>query len=354
MAVRHRRDGVAHDGRCDTMRLRVALFLSLASAMIGLLLFVGCEGSVLDLGDSSGPTGDFVGLPPRWIGWSPKGDSIVYEQAGQLIVGSGADLNVGNVITGKGRYAHPYWSPDGRFIVYDYTPDRYHQANLWVRAVDGSAVPRRLTDARTYDFMPVWSRDGRWIAFHSRRSPSNNVWVVPADGGTPKALGSALANEGSLDWSPTSPTLAFEAFVGTSSDIWAAEMDGPEAKRFAGTAASDKRPRWRPDGRSIGFLSLASKGWNVWQQGTADGSEPTPITTVGDVVAFEWVFDGEAVAFLTADGGLHVQRVQEGSEPTRVATCVDFATSPDGRRYVRVEFRNPDYKRYADTFSLEP
>jgi Tol biopolymer transport system component len=276
------------------------------------------------------------------------GDRIVYEQGGSLFVGTGPTLNDGFALTGRGSYEHPDWSPDGSSIVYDYSSDPLHPANLWIRSADDAFVPRRLTNLRILDYMPAWSRDGNWVAFHSRRSPENNVWVVPANGGTPRALGPALANERSLSWSPTGARLAYELFEEGSSNIWLADVGAFKTRRFAGTLASDEQPRWLPDGSGIGFLSLASKGWNVWIQDDRPDAAPRQVTTIGDVVLYDWLQGGKAVMFLTGDGKLYAQRADSGSEPVYIRDVYDFVVSPDGRRYVYVLFLNPAYKRYVE------
>ena len=43
--------------------------------------------------------------------------------------------------------------------------------------------PRRLTDDPAEDDNPRWSRDGRWIYFHSNRSGEDQIWKIPAEGG---------------------------------------------------------------------------------------------------------------------------------------------------------------------------
>lgn len=315
--------------------------------------FVGCENSPLDFGQSVGPEPQFVAPPARWVTWSRQSDAIVFEQAGKLIVARGETLKDARAITGQGSYAHPAWSPDGKEIAYDYAVDRFHQANLFVRALDGKTVARRLTNIRTYDFMPAWSADGNWIAFQSRRSPDNNVWLVSSSGGEPRPLGSALANEGSLAWSPMGARLAYESrTTGSAEDLWVADANSGATKRFAGTDATDKMPLWRPDGDELGFLSVASKGWNVWAQGESE-AEPRQITTKGNVLAFNWLQGGKAVMFLTQTGELFAQKDEKDAEPVLVRKCVSFSVSPDGRRYVYIAPVGTYYQRYVEVVPSE-
>ncbi|HXV75177.1 MAG TPA: S41 family peptidase [Candidatus Polarisedimenticolaceae bacterium] len=75
----------------------------------------------------------------------------------------------------------PAISPDGQTIAFNYRGD------LWtVPAAGGKATPLTLHDA--YDSHPVWSRDGRRIAFASDRYGNFDVWVIPAAGGPAERL----------------------------------------------------------------------------------------------------------------------------------------------------------------------
>ena len=72
-------------------------------------------------------------------------------------------------------------SPDGQTIAFSYQGDIYS-----VPATGGSA--RQLTSNAAYDAYPVWSPDGRKLAFASAREGSLDVYVMDATGGAPKRL----------------------------------------------------------------------------------------------------------------------------------------------------------------------
>ena len=71
---------------------------------------------------------------------------------------------------------YPAISPDGQTILFTYKGDIYS-----VRASGGTAVP--LTLSESYEFAPVWSHDGRSIAFASDRYGNFDVFVMPSGGG---------------------------------------------------------------------------------------------------------------------------------------------------------------------------
>jgi Tol biopolymer transport system component/C-terminal processing protease CtpA/Prc len=83
--------------------------------------------------------------------------------------------------------AQPNWlrysaiSPDGKTVVFTYKGDLYR-----VPSNGGTAIPLTLHEA--HDFMPVWSNDGKQIAFASDRFGNFDIFVIPAEGGEAKRL----------------------------------------------------------------------------------------------------------------------------------------------------------------------
>ena len=97
---------------------------------------------------------------------------------------------------------YPAISPDGKTIVFGYKGDLYK-----VPAAGGDAYPITLHEAQ--DQMPVWSRDGKWIAFASDRYGNFDVYVMPAAGGEAKRLTYHSANDFPYDFSPDGKAVLF-------------------------------------------------------------------------------------------------------------------------------------------------
>lgn len=97
---------------------------------------------------------------------------------------------------------YPAISPDGNFIVFSYKGDLYK-----VPAKGGTAVP--LTIHPAYDTRPVWSHDGKWIAFASDRFGNFDVYVISANGGEPTRLTFNSASDIPQDFSPDNSKVIF-------------------------------------------------------------------------------------------------------------------------------------------------
>lgn len=76
---------------------------------------------------------------------------------------------------------YPAISPDGTEIAFSYKGD------LWKVAVNGGKAIQ-LTSHSALDFMPVWSRDGKSIAFSSDRYGNFDVFIISSEGGEPLRL----------------------------------------------------------------------------------------------------------------------------------------------------------------------
>ncbi|HEV8496436.1 MAG TPA: hypothetical protein VGQ56_06230, partial [Gemmatimonadaceae bacterium] len=83
---------------------------------------------------------------------------------------------------------YPAISPDGKTIAFTFKGDIYK-----VPATGGAATP--LTTHTANDYAPVWSHDGKQIAFASDRYGNYDIYVISADGGEAKRLTFHSANE---------------------------------------------------------------------------------------------------------------------------------------------------------------
>ena len=97
---------------------------------------------------------------------------------------------------------YPSISPDGKSIAFGYKGDIYK-----VDATGGVAVPLTIHEAQ--DMMPVWSHDGKYIAFASDRYGNFDVFVMPVSGGTPTRITYNSAGDFPYDFSTNDKQIIF-------------------------------------------------------------------------------------------------------------------------------------------------
>ncbi|PUZ24587.1 C-terminal processing protease CtpA/Prc, contains a PDZ domain [Chitinophaga costaii] len=97
---------------------------------------------------------------------------------------------------------HPAISPDGQTIAVGFKGDIY-----LVPVAGGTAVP--LTVHPAMDMTPVWSHDGKSIAFASDRFGNFDVFVIPVTGGTPKRLTYNSMPDYPYDFTPDNKAVLF-------------------------------------------------------------------------------------------------------------------------------------------------
>lgn len=103
---------------------------------------------------------------------------------------------------GKHSETEPVWSPDGKYIAFTSNrtpdPDRNTNTDIWIIEAKPKSKPRQLTTWPDFDRSPQWSPDGKSIAYLRSISPEGDVYdephlaVVSAEGGEPTILTKTL------------------------------------------------------------------------------------------------------------------------------------------------------------------
>jgi Tol biopolymer transport system component len=142
--------------------------------------------------------------PKGWLAisptWSPDGRRIAFESHDQICTmhPDGSALKTLTRFSGEelaSDSAVPVWSPDGRRIAFFRTPrlPEWNTRELWVMSSNGSHL-RHPYSQPTYQvgpYGPVWSPDGKYIAFDSEHKPARKwpldawqeIYVIDSNGG---------------------------------------------------------------------------------------------------------------------------------------------------------------------------
>lgn len=192
----------------------------------------------------------------------------------------------------------PNISPDGKHIIFtrgwiDKKNDR-SRSNLWIVDIEGKRV-RELTHGNWRDFSPVWSPDGKKIAFLSDRDETTQIHVMWLDTREVAQLTHLDRSPESLRWSPSGKKLTFTLFIPDDKSILPVKLPKkPKGAKWAKPAVIVDRLSWSRDGRgptpkgySHIFVIDAELGGTPRQLTSGDYSHSDP----------QWSQDGKKIYF---------------------------------------------------------
>ncbi len=199
------------------------------------------------------------------------------------------------------EFADTAISPDGKRFAYDLTGAGTN-TDLWIRdTVRG--VSTRFTFEKERDFSPVWSPDGRRIAYSHANKAAWDLYVKDAAGtGEPELLIESAENKFATDWTKDGKYLIYaSAGKDTGWDTYALPMTG-EKKPIAlvKTRFSEHGAVVSPDGRYLAYRSNDSGQNEVYVQEFPEAKSKFQVSTNGGVDPF-WRGDGREIFYRTRD-----------------------------------------------------
>jgi dipeptidyl aminopeptidase/acylaminoacyl peptidase len=300
---------------------------------------------------------------------SPDGSRILYtrEHVNQMEDKWEQEVWLVNADGGQNRFfvkgSAPRWSADGKRLVY-LAEGEPKGVQLFVRWVDVDGPATQITHVTEPPRNARWSPDGKSIAFsmfvpeeeklnismppepkgakwtspprlvstlHYRQDRIGfledgftHLFVVPADGGTPKAITSGKWNVGAgelrmgamVDWTPDSKTIVFNANRAADAELQfqishllAVDVATGTIRDLVTKRGSWGRPAVSPDGKLVAYTGYESSGRthtidDLYVVGI-DGSNPRKISGDydRDPVNIRWAPDGSGVYFDAEDRG---------------------------------------------------
>ena len=224
------------------------------------------------------------------------------------------------IITGSSIHAYasqavsPLWlrdvqvSPDGSQILFCYKGDLYK-----VSAQGGTAV--QLTTQDSYECSPVWSADGRMIAFASDRHGNLDIFVMPAEGGSATRLTYQSVAEVPQAFTPDGQWVLFGATI----------QDPAQSAMFPSSRLSElyKVPvrggrTLQVVGTPVEMLSLAPDGKSFFYQDRKGGEDEWRKHHTSSITRDIWFYD--------AQGGKHTNVTEFAGEDRNPVVSADGKT----------------------------
>ena len=117
----------------------------------------------------------------------------------------------------------PHVSPDGKELVFQ--SGKNGNIDIFKMKTDGTKVIQ-LTTYNSFDGIPVWSPNGKKIAYSKRMNNTNyEIWVMDADGSNKKNLTNTEAMELYASWTPDGKHIAFSSWRDGSQQIYIMDAD---------------------------------------------------------------------------------------------------------------------------------
>ncbi|WP_404711821.1 S41 family peptidase [Sphingomonas sp. MMS24-J13] len=223
---------------------------------------------------------------------SPDGSMIAFASGGDIweVPATGGVAHL--LVSGAATEGRPLYSPDGRRLAF--TSTRGGSANIYILDLASGSIAR-LTYAEAGEELDAWSPDGKWVYFASgvydvSRLP--DIFRVSTDGGTPLEVShERYLAEFQAAPSPDGKTIALMA-RGISNgqwwrngnshiddtELWLKPVaEGAGYTRLLAGDAKHAWPMWSPDGATITYMSNTGGTENLWRV-AAGGGTPEQLT----------------------------------------------------------------------------
>lgn len=247
-------------------------------------------------------------------------------------------------VTNVGEKYSPSLSPDGQQLAFAWNGGNGPYFSIYVKLV-GTEQSLRLTKQTSIDFNPVWSPDGRYLAFCRIQKAETGIYIIPAFGGPERRVRETHWEErefyevfwyfGRLSWSPDGKLLAFSDRLASNepTSIFLLSLVSLEVRKLTSPRLpGDYNPAFSPDGRTVAFNRGSQGVTSIYTIAVSGGDERRVISGPQYGWGLAWTPDGRDIVFakagwLASAGWLwkvslrggdpqRLQFGQEGTEPS--------------------------------------
>ena len=158
-----------------------------------------------------------------------------------------------------GTYAYRmFWSPDGRSV--GFISDREGLPRAFAASADGGGTVTTLPLAGSAMDEATWTSDGRWLVVRTGSGSRRDIYGIRIDGGTapPVPLAATDAEEYSPAVSPDGRWLAYGSDGSGTDEIFVRPFGSPGDRRYQVSVAGGDEPVWSHSGRELFYRDLSN------------------------------------------------------------------------------------------------
>ena len=281
------RDGVANVWSYDTKAKQLKQLTSFADFDVKTLdaganaVVFEQAGYIHELDPASGrehvvnisAAGDFPWMMAQWkdvgrymtnLALSPTGKRAAVEARGEIFTVPAEKGDVRNLTNASGSAEiWPVWSPDGRSVAY--FSDRSGEYRLYIEPQDGIGATREIVlPEPSHPYTPAWSPNGQKIAFHDTHF---RLWLVDVASGKAQVADTDPYFKGERSiipvWSPDSRYVAYpKRLKSYFRAIYAYDVQEGKAHQLTDGMADATQPAWDASGKYLWFLASTNYGLN--------------------------------------------------------------------------------------------
>jgi Tol biopolymer transport system component len=156
-------------------------------------------------------------------------------------------------------------APDGTRAAYSQVDPATGRPRLFVRPLS-EPLGRPLTSGLASERYPVWSPDGRLLAYEIKQDDATNIAIVGADGSRPRTLTATTGENWPYGWSPDGDKVLFAALRGGLWNLWWVSIATGDTRQLTRNESANvflRYPAWSPRGDRIAY-ELGTVTGNVW------------------------------------------------------------------------------------------
>jgi Tol biopolymer transport system component len=227
-----------------------------------------------ELDVASGKERRLLAIPVSAFRWSPDGRSMLYLSSYEddEQVKSKSAIYILNLQTGEqkrltdlAKNCYVAFSPDGTQLVYSLGTEQ--SSDIYTVGLDGKN-PQRLTDSKSVNSRPVWSPDGKSIAYISANPPgapnnSAGVYIMDPTGANKTLVSSMAAFR--ITWSPDGKSLLIQQWEGGASLM---DADGNNIRNITTEWGPPLDAVFAPDGKKLVLRPKNNKLYSADLDGT--------------------------------------------------------------------------------------